>query len=130
MSTDETSRLRDELARLRRGRGLDATDITTRVGPRLRQLCGIAEDDTPVAVRRKLIMRIDDSSRFLPADLRLVVLAALGLHPEASGEFLDRRITWLAHRLHRDSRTVRRRVDQAFVLLSQYLSEPELRVSA
>jgi hypothetical protein len=130
MNPDENTRLCRELAQLRRGRGLDATDITMRVGPGLREVCDIGEHDTPVTVRRKLIQHIDGSSRFLPTDLRLAALAALGLHEEASGEFLDRRITWLAMRLDRDSRTARRRVDQAFVLLSQYLSEPESRVRA
>ncbi|NBH10959.1 hypothetical protein, partial [Amycolatopsis sp. SID8362] len=49
---------------------------------------------------------------------------ALGLHEEAAGEFLDRRISWLASVLDRDPRTARRRIDLAFRRLDELLGAP------
>ncbi|WP_410619617.1 hypothetical protein [Amycolatopsis sp. cmx-8-4] len=113
-----------ELNELRRGRGLDATDLHQRIGPCLREACRIAEADSPAAARHKLVLRLTELCGRLPADLRLAALAALGLHEEAAGEFLDRRISWLAGMLDRDPRTARRRIDLAFRRLDELLGEP------
>jgi hypothetical protein len=113
-----------ELNELRRGRGLDATDLHQRIGPCLREACGIAEADSPAAARHKLVLRLTELCGRLPPDLRLAALAALGLHEEAAGEFLDRRISWLAGMLDRDPRTARRRIDLAFRRLDELLGEP------
>ena len=45
----------------------------------------------------------------LPDDLRIAASVALALHDEAVGEFLDRRIAWLADHFDRDPRTARLR---------------------
>jgi hypothetical protein len=113
-----------ELNELRRGRGLDATDLHQRIGPCLREACEIAETDQPAAARHKLVLRLTELCGRLPADLRLAALAALGLHEEAAGEFLDRRISWLASVLDRDPRTARRRIDLAFRRLDELLGAP------
>ncbi len=110
-----------ELTELRRGRGLDAIDAHTRVGPLLRTLCGIAADDSLVAARRKLLLRLSPLLNQMPEDLQLAASVALALHTEATGLFLDRRIAWLAGHFDRDPRTARRRIDDAFRLLAQYL---------
>jgi hypothetical protein len=110
-----------ELNELRRGRGLDAADLHPRIGPCLRAACEIDDTDQPSAAREKLVLRLTELCGRLPADLRLAALAALGLHEEAAGEFLDRRISWLASVLDRDPRTARRRIDLAFRRLDELL---------
>ncbi|WP_233223497.1 hypothetical protein [Amycolatopsis sp. CA-128772] len=116
-----------ELNELRRGRGLDAADLHQRIGPCLRAACAITEADQPAAARHKLVLRLTELCGRLPADLRLAALAALGLHEEAAGEFLDRRISWLATVLDRDPRTARRRIDLAFRRLDELLGAPAPR---
>jgi hypothetical protein len=113
-----------ELNELRRGRGLDAADLHQRIGPCLRAACDIAEADPPAAARQKLVLRLTELCGRLPPDLRLAALAAFGLHEEAAGEFLDRRISWLASVLDRDPRTARRRIDLAFRRLAELLGAP------
>ncbi|SFW88054.1 hypothetical protein [Amycolatopsis australiensis] len=113
-----------ELNELRRGRGLDAADLHQRIGPCLRASCGITAADQPSAARQKLVLRLTEVCGRLPSDLRLAALAALGLHEEAAGEFLDRRISWLAGVLDRDPRTARRRIDLAFRRLDELLGAP------
>jgi hypothetical protein len=119
-SKDPTEVIR-ELGELRRGRGLDATDLHLRTGPVLRAACGIVDSDTPAQSRRKLILRLTELCGGLPEDLKMAALAALALHEEASGEFLDRRIAWLAAQYDRDPRTARRRVDRALARLGERL---------
>ncbi|WP_410574541.1 hypothetical protein [Amycolatopsis sp. cmx-4-61] len=116
-----------ELNELRRGRGLDAADLHQRIGPCLRAACAITETDQPAAARRKLVLRLTELCGRLPADLKLAALTALGLHEEAAGEFLDRRISWLASVLDRDPRTARRRIDLAFRRLDELLGAPARR---
>ncbi|WP_410597142.1 hypothetical protein [Amycolatopsis sp. lyj-23] len=116
-----------ELNELRRGRGLDAADLHQRIGPCLRAACAITEADQPAAARQKLVLRLTELCARLPPDLKLAALTALGLHEEAAGEFLDRRISWLASVLDRDPRTARRRIDLAFRRLDELLGAPALR---
>lgn len=113
-----------ELNELRRGRGLDAADLHQRIGPCLRAACDVTEADAPAAARQKLVLRLTELCGRLPPDLRLAALAAFGLHEEAAGEFLDRRISWLASVLDRDPRTARRRIDLAFRRLAELLGAP------
>ena len=116
-----------ELNELRRGRGLDAADLHQRIGPCLRAACAITDTDQPAAARQKLVLRLTELCGRLPPDLKLAALAALGLHEEAAGEFLDRRISWLASVLDRDPRTARRRIDLAFRRLHELLGAPAFR---
>jgi hypothetical protein len=110
-----------ELNDLRRGRGLKAANLGSRVGPRLRAACGVEETDSPALVRRKVVLRLTALCEQLPDDLKIAASVGLALHDEAVGEFLDRRIAWLADHFDRDPRTARRRVDTAFRLLSERL---------
>lgn len=112
-----------ELNDLRRGRGLNAANLGARVGPRLRMACAIAETDNPALVRRKVVLRLTSLCAQLPDDLAIAASVALALHDEAAGEFLDRRIAWLADHFDRDPRTARRRVDTAFRLLGERLDD-------
>jgi hypothetical protein len=115
-----------ELNDLRRGRGLNAANLGTRVGPRLRHACAIEETDGPALVRRKVVLRLTALCEQLPDDLRTAASVALALHDEAAGEFLDRRIAWLADHFDRDPRTARRRVDTAFRLLGERLDDEQM----
>jgi hypothetical protein len=112
-----------ELNDLRRGRGLNAANLGARVGPRLRRACAIDDTDNPALVRRKVVLRLTSLCALLPDDLRTAASVALALHEEAAGEFLDRRIAWLADHFDRDPRTARRRVDTAFRLLGERLDD-------
>lgn len=112
-----------ELNELRRGRGCNAADLGGRIGPRLRQACGVQHTDTPAVVRRKVILRLSALCEQLPPDLGTAASVALALHEEGGGEFLDRRIAWLADHFDRDPRTARRRVDTAFRLLGERLDD-------
>lgn len=112
-----------ELQEVRRGRGLQADDLHGRVGLRLRVACGITDIDPPAVVRRKLTLHLAELCGLLPSDLQLAAHVALGLHEDAEGQFLDRRVEWLATHFDRDPKTARRRIDQAFRLLSEHLDE-------
>lgn len=112
-----------ELNDLRRGRGLNAANLGSRLGPRLRRACAINESDGPAAVRRKVVLRLTALCGDLPEDLATAASVALALHDQACGEFLDRRIMWLAAHFDRDPRTARRRVDTAFRLLGERLDD-------
>ena len=103
----------DELSRLRRGRGIMATDLQERVGPSLRALAGIDPVASQEEARRRLLAFLDGLARNLPEDLGLALSAALALHDDVRHRFLDERMRWLATRLERDVRTARRRVDEA-----------------
>jgi hypothetical protein len=112
-----------ELNELRRGRGCNAADLGARIGPRLKQACAIENTDSPAVVRRKAILRLSGVCELLPPDLKTAASVALALHEEGRGEFLDRRIAWLAEHFDRDPRTARRRVDTAFRLLGELLDD-------
>jgi hypothetical protein len=105
--------LGDELSRLRRGRGIMASDLPERVGPNLRALAGIDPAGSQEEARRKLLAFLDELAGNLPEDLRLAFSAALALDEGVRYRFLEERMRWLAARLHRDVRTARRRVDEA-----------------
>ena len=112
-----------ELNDLRRGRGVNAANLDTRIGPRLRMACAVDDTDSPAQIRRKVVSRLSALCAQLPGDLQLAASVALALHHEGVGEFLDRRISWLAERFDRDPRTARRRVDTAFRLLGERIDD-------
>jgi hypothetical protein len=102
-----------ELKSLRKGRGVQASRIERRVGPAVRAACEIDVGDGPMTVRRKLTSRLTELVERLPEDLRLPVLVAFALAPEARQPLYQQRVLWMAARMDRDERTVRRRVDDA-----------------
>jgi hypothetical protein len=116
---DHDVTLTDELRRLRKGRGVHAGDLAERAGPALRLLCGIGQDDPPHVVRDRLAATLRDLARRLPADLELALLVSLGLHEAAAQPLLGERLSWLAGRLARDTRTARRRADLACEQLAE-----------
>jgi hypothetical protein len=114
-----SAELAEELKTLRKGRGVDVTQVSERIGPALREVCGLDTGESPADVRRKLGTRLEGLAAGLPDDLRVAVLAALGLHPGARLPFYKDRIRWIAQYLNRDERTARRRVDYGIGQLAE-----------
>jgi hypothetical protein len=108
-----------ELKSLRKGRGVWAHRIERRIGPAVRAACEIDVGDGPVAVRRKLTTRLTELVHRLPADLRLATLAAFAVPDDARQPLYQDRVLWVASRMDRDERTVRRRVDEAINQLAE-----------
>lgn len=102
----------EELKQLRRGRGVQASDLQNHVGPLLQRLAGAGPDDDD-ELRRKLLRLLTELTAPLPEDLRTAASAALNIHPEAQDRFLEARISWLAKVLARDPRTARRHIDES-----------------
>src|SRR4051794_22798417 len=100
--------------------------ILKRLGPETKKLCGITESDGAVAARSKMIATVNNLLRDEQREVRLAVLVALALHPEASHRDLSGRRLWLARQLHCQERTARRRVDEAFELLVQAAAETDV----
>lgn len=116
--------LMGELKALRRGRGVQAPGIDRQVGPALREACGINESDGAQVVREKLDAWVSTLVRTLPEDLKLAVVTPLALNTEAQHAFLTHRIQWLASREDRDSRTIRRRIDDGLTRLVEAAIRP------
>lgn len=112
-----------ELRLLRKGRGVYAHDLAERVGPALREVCGISGDD-PVEIRTKLVERLARLGDGLPDDLRIAVAGALALDPEARHHFLKDRVRWVATQIARDDRTARRRVDEGIARIAEVAAGP------
>lgn len=111
-----------ELKSLRKGRGVFAGRIGERVGPNLRLLCGITADDGPVAIREKVAGRLVELAAQLPSDMCLATVAAFALGTDVRQPLYQDRIQWAAIRIERDSRTVRRRVDEAIDQLADLVA--------
>jgi hypothetical protein len=114
-----SAELAEELKTLRKGRGVDVAQVSERIGPALREVCGLGTGESPADLRRKLGTRLEGLAAGLPDDLRVAVLVALGLHPGARLPFYKDRIRWIAQYLNRDERTARRRVDYGIGQLAE-----------
>jgi hypothetical protein len=86
-------------------------------------VCEVAAADPPATVRRKVATRLTDLSAELSDDLRVSVLAALGLHPAAKHQFMQDRMHWAAHQINRDHPGAAiRRMRVGFGLLARQLA--------
>jgi hypothetical protein len=112
--------LAHELKKLRKGWGVHAGGIQHKVGPAVRAACDIDAGDGPVAVRRKVTDRLAELIEQLPEELRLATRAAFAIGEEVRRHSLYKdRVLWVAARMDRDERTVRRRVDEAINQLAE-----------
>src|SRR5262245_25932683 len=102
-----------ELKTLRKGRGLYAGRFEERVGPGLRAACGVTDGDGLVVIRQKVAARLTELADQLPEDLRVAIMAAFGIPLEVRLPLYQDRVLWAAVKMDRDSRPVRRRVDEA-----------------
>ncbi|HEX4723048.1 MAG TPA: hypothetical protein VH333_11070 [Pseudonocardiaceae bacterium] len=116
--------LASELKTLRKGRGLQAPRLAEQVGPMLRELCGIGENESAASIREKLTKCLHILANGLPEDLRLVVTTALALQADTQHQFLRERVQSLAEHQRRDVRTIRRRMDEGFELLAEIAARP------
>src|ERR1051325_9284338 len=108
-----------ELKALRKGRGLLVSETAGRIAPALREISGVTEGDGPADIRDKVAQRLVHLADDLAIDLRLAVLAALAILPDARLRLYQDRTAWVATKLGRDARTVRRRVDEGIHQLAQ-----------
>jgi hypothetical protein len=113
-----------DLKALRKGRGLMVSRIGERIGPALREVCNVQDVNSTAEIRKKIADRLVALAGGLPDDLRIVVLAAFSLHPEARYPFYQERVRWAAEQLRRDERTARRRVDAAIEALAELAVGP------
>jgi hypothetical protein len=113
------AQLIEDLKTLRKGRGIFTVDIERRVGPALRQVARIGDDDGPAETRAKVARRLSELADRLPTDLRTFALNAFAIAPEFRQPLYKQRVDLTAARIQRDPRTVRRRMDEALVQLAQ-----------
>jgi len=124
LENNASRELVSDLKALRKGRGLCVNNVGERVGHTLRDLCGVTEKDGPGEIRVRVARRLEHLASDLPDDLRIAVLAALGLIPAARHPLYQERVTWIAERIGRDPRTARRRIDDAIHQLAQLAFTP------
>jgi hypothetical protein len=118
------AQLVSDLKALRKGRGLFVNNVGERVGHTLRDLCGVTEQDGPVEIRHRVAQRLAHLAGELPDDLRMAVLAAFGVIPDARRPLYQERVDWIATRIGRDPRTARRRIDDGILQLAQLATAP------
>ncbi len=109
----------EELKILRKGRGLFVSHIDERVGVTLRTVCEVTEADGPAEIRYKVGERLGNLAKKLPPDLRIAVMAAFAIVPDARLPLYQDRVSWAAAKLNRDPRTARRRIDDGIHHLAQ-----------
>ncbi|MEU0532026.1 hypothetical protein [Amycolatopsis tolypomycina] len=107
-----------ELITLRRGWGLEADRLRSRLGPLVSGWCEIHRTTSDREARRVLRAAISAAIAEFPADDKLAVNVALGIAPGAQHALLSARIGVLADRLRISERTARRRVDRSFARLA------------
>src|SRR5580704_11168427 len=94
-----------ELHSLHRGRGIQAGDLSGRIGKHLREL---AEAES-VNLRDSLTVQLNSCAAQLPSDLRLAVTASLALSGQTKEmQHLDERVQWLSEQFGREFRTGKR----------------------
>jgi hypothetical protein len=108
-----------ELKILRKGRGIQAPHILDRIGPAIRAICSITENDDAASVRQKVAARLRDLAARLSPDLQIGVTAAFGLDETLHTPFYKDRLRWAEGKLERNTRTVRRRIDDAIAQLAE-----------
>jgi hypothetical protein len=117
-------RVAKEIGHLHKGRGLQAGDLDSRIGPLLGELAGTTE---AAARRQALIAEMNRYAGQLLDDYRMAVGASLALSAETVDEPLfTRRASWLGEKLGRDTRTALRRIREAEWRLAELIAA-ELR---
>lgn len=113
-------RVAKEIRQLHKGRGLQAGDLDSRLGPLLGELAGTTE---AAARRQALLAEINRCAGQLLDDYRMAIGASLALSAETIDEPLfTRRASWLADKLDRDTRTALRRIREAEWRLAELIA--------
>ncbi|MEO6087579.1 MAG: hypothetical protein ABIQ18_31165 [Umezawaea sp.] len=108
-----------ELKSLRKGRGLDAPDIVSRVGPALRAAFDLGQEENSARVREKLTGDLKVFVEHLPDDLAQAVSMAYGLTGGSRTRLYRERVVLLAQEMGRDVRTANRRVDDGLKVIAE-----------
>jgi len=114
--------LERELLAIRRGAGARHVDIVKRVGPTLRQVCGIEPEDDYAVVVRKLDHLVGNLVGEMGETLLLVLRCELNLHQDCSSESLTARQAWLAANLHQGASTIRRMGSRAMRIAASVIA--------
>lgn len=114
-----------ELALLRRARGLRRSRLAPTVGPELRALLDVAPDAGDQAIRQPLTNALLLAANTLEPDLQLVFLYALAVRSDQ--RLLQDRLAEAGQAIERDSRTVRRRLDEANLKVADHLRAQQAR---
>ncbi|MCE7004190.1 hypothetical protein LWC34_15295 [Kibdelosporangium philippinense] len=109
--------MKENLVRLRKGRGVLARDLESRVRPEFAELFG-ATTDTGSVLRQKVIGYLEELMVALPTQWRRAARCGLNLPPSTDGETLQQRLSVLAAEFFCDERTARRRMDEAFLQMA------------
>lgn len=108
-----------EFVILRRGWGLDATDLRDRIGPVIASWCGLSASSTDRDARRLVRDAVQRASAELGEEDRLAINFALGIARGSQLPRLQERVRLLAENGKFSERTARRRVDRAFERLAE-----------
>jgi hypothetical protein len=101
--------------RLHQGRGLNRPDLLAYVGPQLKEVLRIADND-PEEARRILVAELGEAARTL-SEYRYPVMAAAITSARQRWRSDEHRLD----KIERDARTVRRRLRQADAQAAEYL---------
>lgn len=117
-----------DLRSLCKGLGIQDPQVRRKTGNALRGVCGITESTSHDEARERLLDILNPMCRALPTSdpeltLSLVAEVALGMEKGYEGLLLGDRQQLLASTHDRDVRTVRRRCDYSFQLLSSHLAK-------
>lgn len=107
------AQLAAELRTLRRGLGVQPGQLDARIGPILRSLCAIVDEDGSVHAVEKVAAWLQDEARRLSPIYQKCVMGAFGLDRNAKFPFYRARVQWVADQAKRSIRTTRRDIDQA-----------------
>ncbi len=118
-----------ELAALRKGMGMRRPALMGRVGPGLRDVCGLDETATHTDARTALTTVLRRATEALPAPLDQVARVMLAIEPDYVEPTLTGRQNRLAAAMGVDPVTVRRRCDLALRLLGARLADGRSVVS-
>lgn len=127
MEFDEAA-LIGEIESLRAGAAARDPSLLDRLGPQLRQVCGISDQDPPRQKAAKLRGTIEVMLDDRPA-LRIPLLAILGLHPEAQQETPGKRLDSVTGEIHVGQRTAYRRAEEATAVFAR-LATAEAQASS
>ncbi|MEU5692881.1 hypothetical protein [Actinosynnema sp. NPDC020468] len=107
----------EELKGLRKGHGVESIDLRDRVGPALRQVAGVASDDTTDQIRAKVRALLEELIAPLPEALRPVLGLAFNL-PARDQRYIARVEAYALER-RVDTRTIQRQIDPGIEQLAE-----------
>jgi hypothetical protein len=100
-----------DLKALRRGWGIEAPGIESRIGAALRAAFGIHDEREPAQIRKLVAELLNTHIDRLPNELAVACRAAFALDSDIRQRLLKDRVSAAAALIDRDARTVHRRID-------------------